>query len=181
MGQAPPPEVRSQVESLSLSEAVERLKTLAPEVASRVDLQNPVRVRRALERILAPTPSISLRLPPYHKLKLAIVPEPPETELRIARRVEAMVQNGWVQEVRNLRDAGYSPHDPGLRAIGYRTLWRHLDGGVELEEAKATTIAETRQYAKRQRSWLRSEPNLIRLEVDDAFAHAKRLVEMELS
>lgn len=181
MGSLPPSDLRDALSEMELSELVERLKALSPDVAETVDLKNPVRVRRALERILAPSPSISWRLPPFRRIKLAIVPEPGDTDSRIARRVEGMLQREWVQEVRNLRDQGYSPHDPGFRAIGYRTLSRYLDGEVELNEATATTIAETRRYAKRQRSWLRSEPNLVRLDLDDAYADAMRRVEMTLT
>jgi tRNA dimethylallyltransferase len=107
-------------------------------------------------------------------LKLAIVPEPGDTELRVANRVRSMVHNGWVREVEGLRDAGFGPDDPGFRALGYRTLWRHLAGEFGLEEATATTIAETRRYAKRQRTWLRSEPNLTELDRDDPLTAARR-------
>jgi tRNA dimethylallyltransferase len=71
-------------------------------------------------------------------------------------------------------DAGYSESDPGLRALGYRALWQHLNGEIELKEALATTIAETRRYAKRQRTWLRTEPNLVALDSGHALAHATR-------
>jgi len=85
-----------------------------------------------------------------------------------------MVQKGWVREVQQLKADGYSKSDPGLRALGYRAIWQHLDGEMELEEALATTIAETRQYSKRQRTWLRSEPNLVVLNGMDALSHATR-------
>ena len=84
------------------------------------------------------------------------------------------MQRGWLEEVRLLLEAGCSATDPGLRALGYRALWRHLKGEIELKEAVATTIAETRQYAKRQRTWLRAEPNLVALDSGHALAHATR-------
>jgi len=180
MNPSPPTELREELSGLSVEELGERLRRLSPEAAERVDIKNPVRVIRAIERILVPSPSISWHLAPFRKIKLAIVPEPPSTDARIGRRVESMVQNGWVQEVRELRRRGYSAKDPGFRAIGYRQLCQYLDGEVELEEAKATTIAETRQYAKRQRSWLRSEPNLIAMELDGAHEESWRRIELEL-
>lgn len=180
MGQVPPSELREELMATPVEALATRLREEHPEVAARIDLQNPVRVRRALERILAPSPSIPLRLPEYAKLKLAIVPDVSETDARITRRAEQMVQNGWIQEVRNLVDLGYKSDDPGFRAIGYRTLCRYLDGEVELGDAVATTIAETKRYAKRQRSWLRSEPNLNQLNVDDALSDVMRRIELEL-
>ncbi len=75
-----------------------------------------------------------------------------------------MVQNGWVEEVQGLLNCGVTVADPAMRAIGYSEMAKAVLGQVELEEAIATTIAETRRYAKRQRTWLRSEPSVIRIE-----------------
>jgi len=180
MNSSPPTQLRQALSETPLDVLVARLRELSPDAAEKTDLRNPVRVIRAVERILAPSPSISWRLPPFRKLKLAIVPEPSDSDVRIARRVEAMVQNGWVQEVRELRGKGYGADDPGFRAIGYGSLCQYLDGKVELDEAKATAIVETRQYAKRQRSWLRSEPNLIALKLDDAYEDSWRHINWNL-
>jgi len=87
-----------------------------------------------------------------------------------------MVQNGWVKEVKELADAGYTLADPGLRALGYKAIWQHLAGEIGLEEAMATTIADTRKYAKRQRTWLRSESGLVVLDSDDALKQASNHV-----
>ncbi|AIE87924.1 tRNA (adenosine(37)-N6)-dimethylallyltransferase MiaA [Fimbriimonas ginsengisoli] len=179
MGDAPPAELREFLNAKPLERLVERLRELDPERAEKIDLQNRVRVQRSLERILAPSPSIGLALPPFCKAKLAVVPDVPITDERVARRIETMMQNGWVEEVRRIRSEGYSCEDPGLRAIGYRTLWRYIEKEVELGEAVATTIAETRRYAKRQRTWLRSEPNLIELDMGDALADARRHLNMQ--
>jgi tRNA dimethylallyltransferase len=72
-----------------------------------------------------------------------------------------MLHNGWIREIEGLRHEGFRQEDPGFRAIGYRTLWDHLERKISLEEATATTIVETRRYAKRQRTWLRTEPDLV--------------------
>jgi tRNA dimethylallyltransferase len=74
-----------------------------------------------------------------------------------------MVQNGWVREIQGLKEQGFCQEDPAFRAIGYRAFWDHLDRKISLEEAIATTIVDTRRYAKRQRTWLRKEPNLVEL------------------
>jgi len=174
MAQAPDPELRSRLDKKSLEELVDELKELDSELAMRADLRNRVRVQRAIERIRSPKPSVPVRLPPFDKYKFAVIRESDETASRISRRANDMVQKGWVREVQQLKADGYSKSDPGLRALGYRAIWQHLDGEMELEEALATTIAETRQYSKRQRTWLRSEPNLVVLNGMDALSHATR-------
>jgi tRNA dimethylallyltransferase len=161
---APDPELREELSTQPLEALVVRLQRVDPASAARIDLRNPARVQRALERALVPAPALSVVFPPFRRLKLACVPPQAELAGRIENRVDAMMQNGWVDEVAQLCASGYRPEDPGLRALGYRTLWRHLEGEVDLGEARATTIAETRRYAKRQRTWLRSEPNLVELD-----------------
>lgn len=172
MGHAPDPDLRLRLDQLSLEDLVKELLRLDEATALKVDLKNRVRVQRALERIYSPKPSVPVRLPPFQKCKYAVIRDSVETNDRITMRVESMMQRGWLDEVRGLLEAGYSEFDPGFRALGYRALWRHLKGEIELKEAVATTIAETRQYAKRQRTWLRAEPNLVALDSGHALAHA---------
>jgi tRNA dimethylallyltransferase len=88
-----------------------------------------------------------------------------------------MVQNGWVEEVRRLMGEGIPKTAPGLRAIGYRALYEHLEGIMALNAALEGINTETRQYAKRQRTWLRTEPNLRVLEGEPTTEHA---IEMAL-
>jgi tRNA dimethylallyltransferase len=143
-----------------LAPLVEELRRIAPESAARTDLRNPVRVRRALERALSPADPIVYRIPSFRKRKFALELPHETIRSRIARRTDEMVQNGWAQEVRRLRDRGYGPCDPGFRAHGYRAMYRHIQGEIALEEVVASTVSETVRYAKRQRTWLRSEPDL---------------------
>ncbi len=160
----PDPELRAQLEAdraaNGLGALVRRLEALDPKAAGSIDLQNPVRVRRALERALDPRPGLRVEIPNFRRFKVAIVPKPEITSARIDSRLDFMVYNGWVDEVRRLMGEGNPREAPGLRAIGYRSLYDHLLGMVSLPEAIETIRAETRQYAKRQRTWLRSEPNL---------------------
>ena len=77
---------------------------------------------------------------------------------------------GFVDEVRQLRDRpGLTASHSSMRAVGYRQVWGHLDGEYELPEARSRALAATRQLAKRQLTWLRSESghfSLNPLEVD---------------
>lgn len=141
---------------------------LPPEVAARTDLQNPVRVRRALERLAGPSPE-PFALPPFEVRKLALVPE--DGAERIRRRVAAMFDAGWADEVADL--ATDVPLDaPAFRAIGYREIALALRSGDDLQNAREKVTLETIRYAKRQRTWLRSEPRLQAWTGDDAGARA---------
>jgi tRNA dimethylallyltransferase len=89
---------------------------------------------------------------------------PPERSVlheRIAARFHEMMGEGFLDEVARLRARGDLTADlPSLRAVGYRQLWAHLDGAWDLATAVARGIAATRQFAKRQLTWLRAEPGL---------------------
>ena len=137
-----------------------QLRTQFPEMAATTDLKNRIRVTRALERCLAPKEKIQFSIPPFSKKKIAIVPEVINTELNIQQRTSLMLQNGWVNEVKELLNLGYRPGNPGFRAIGYTAIVDFLYGDITEEEMVGTIEAETRNYAKRQRTWLRSEPDL---------------------
>ena len=174
MGQAPSVELRESLNARTLESLVEELLNVSPELAGTLDLRNRVRVQRAIERIQSPKPSVPVHLPPFKKRKLGVIRDTEETFERIAKRTEAMMQKGWVQEVQTLMSHGYRIQDPGFRALGYGAIWKSLSGEIDLEEAQATTIAETRKYAKRQRTWLRSEPNLLILDSGNALHDAMR-------
>jgi len=162
---SPAPELRAV---LMAREAQEGLKSLtdeltrrAPEISSRVDLANPVRVRRALERLDSEPAQKPADLPPFLTTKLVLQPDKNELTALIEIRMHTMVQNGWLEEVESLKRLGFGPGDPGFRALGYTALWQHLAGTVALKDALESTVMDTRRYAKRQRSWLRSEPNAL--------------------
>ena len=76
---------------------------------------------------------------------------------RIARRVDRMLEAGLVDEVRGLLGAGHAPGEPGMSATGYPEIAAHLAGELTLEEAAAAIRAATRRYARRQRTWLRTQ------------------------
>jgi tRNA dimethylallyltransferase len=126
---------------------------------TKVDRMNPVRVRRALLKLDSPLQS-PVVLPPFRILKVALVPSTNELERNITQRVDQMVQTDWLGEVDRLKRAGYQLSDPAFRAIGYADMWKVLAGDLDLNEATERIVNATRQYAKRQRTWLRSEPNL---------------------
>jgi tRNA dimethylallyltransferase len=168
MSGPPDPELRATLNERFVQEGlqslVDDLISRDPTAGERVDLKNPVRVTRALERTMVPKVNIEFRLPPFRKVKFAIR-HPVETiNSRIYERTWEMIRNGWLEEVEALRQKGYGPNAPGFRAHGYRELWRVLEGQLSLEAAVESIVLQVRRYAKRQRTWLKTEPGLIVLE-----------------
>jgi tRNA dimethylallyltransferase len=170
MQESPNPALRAELnaalEQKGLTFLVQELEKLDSDAFERVDRANPVRVIRAIERAKGEKSAVSFNLPPFRRTKFALDPPSNELSNRIEYRTREMVQNGWALEIERLREQGFRPEDPGFRAIGYRAMWDVVEGRRDLENAIADTIVETRQYAKRQRTWLRSEPNLIRLSAE---------------
>ena len=86
---------------------------------------------------------------------------PPDRALlheRLARRLDAMMAGGFLDEVRRLRDRGdLTAAHSSMRAVGYRQLWAHLEGHYDLAEGLRRALAATRQLAKRQLTWMRGE------------------------
>ena len=147
------------------------LSRVDPAAAARIGPGDAQRIQRALEVFALsgrpisawqrdrPPPRLPLRV-----LKLVLVPgERATLHARIARRFDAMLQAGFLDEVRGLRALpqlrGHpAPLDlPALRAVGYRQAWEHLDGASSAAEFRDRAIFATRQLAKRQLTWLRGE------------------------
>lgn len=160
----PDPKLRKQLEddqnSNGLEALVEQLQQIAPEKAGQIDLKNPVRVRRALEIALTPREAISVQLPPFQKHKFALVPADLELKSAIHSRTQNFLQQGWIEEVENLLAQGIPKSAPGLRAIGYHNVIEYCSGNTDLQSLVELINNQTWQYVRRQKTWLRSEPQL---------------------
>ena len=142
-----------------------RLASLDPISAARLNVNDIQRVQRALEVIaLSGRPMSELlgasksRLP-YRILKLALLPnDRAPLRQRIAERVDTMLESGLVAELERLRvRPSWAADLPSMRAVGYRQGWPYLEGTCSLEDFRIKAIHATRQLAKRQITWLRSE------------------------
>lgn len=103
---------------------------------------------------------------------------------RLARRFDAMLAAGLLDEVRALRARGdLHPDLPSMRSVGYRQAWEHLDGRCDAGTMRERAVAATRQLAKRQLTWLRALPGRAVIECDgpDAPRRAAGIVEQLLS
>lgn len=142
-----------------------RLRERDPQAAQRIGPDDAQRIQRALEVMAITGKPLSAQqggLPSpfgYRVLKLALIPgDRAVLHERIAQRMDAMIAQGFLDEVRALRARGdLHPDLPAMRAVGYRQAWQHMDGEFDAGEFRDRAIFATRQLAKRQLTWLRSE------------------------
>jgi len=137
----------------------DRLVVLDPEAAQRIDPRNLRRTIRALEVILKTGQKFSTQRSKgksrYRLLQLGITRPRPELYARIDARIQAMLEEGFVEEVQGLLDAGYDPDLPSLSAIGYRQIIDYLQGEIDLDEAIVLMKRITRQFVRRQANWFK--------------------------
>jgi tRNA dimethylallyltransferase len=105
----------------------------------------------------APAAAAALAPAPARILRLVCLPPRPALYAACDARLRAMVENGALEEVRALRALDLDPRLPVMKALGVRELGRHLDGALSLDDAIAQTQQATRNYAKRQMTWLRTQ------------------------
>lgn len=159
----------------------QQLTKIDPVAAARINANDSQRIQRALEvhRISGKTLSDwqatdAPRQNDYSFTKIALVSESRQLlHERIAGRLQTMIDGGFLEEVRTLMATPeLTPDHPSMRAVGYRQFWSHLEGNYDFQEATTKTLAATRQLAKRQLTWLRSEDglNVVDPLAGDAFA-----------
>jgi len=166
-----------------------QLARVDPATAARLPPNDSQRIQRALEVWRASGRPLSS----FHTTRRDAAKDLPLIALepasrawlheRIAARFDAMLEAGFVDEVRRLRARGdLHPGLPSMRCVGYRQAWAALDAG-DLAPLRETGIAATRQLAKRQLTWLRSMParHVVACDApgaaDDVIALARRLLE----
>ncbi len=155
----PTPEIRSRLQQMPIAEKRAQLQLLDPDYYHRVDLRNPVRLQRALEvcymtgrpysHVLAdhrPT------LRPFDVEVRVLRPNPEELRYKINLRVDQMMQEGLLNEVRTLLPYR---HLNTLNTVGYRELFPVLDGTRDLSDAVAEIKLNTWHYARKQLTWCR--------------------------
>lgn len=154
----------------------ERLKAIDPVAADRIHPNDPQRIQRALEihqlTGRSMTDVIADNPPPPKDFDVIPVLVAPQDRARLAERIsqrfEAMLKKGLIEEVQALKDRGDLHLDlPSMRAVGYRQVWEHLEGNASFEEMRTRGITATRQFAKRQMTWLRKESFPLELESED--------------
>ena len=159
----PDPALRAALETVLAEQGREelfrRLAERDPATAAVIDPQNPRRLLRALEIVLL-TGRSKVELegadpPPYAILQIGLTRPRPALYARIDRRVEQMVEAGWVGETARLIDQGYAPTLPAMTSLGYREIAAYLRGEMDLEAAVARIQVETHRYVRHQMTWFR--------------------------
>ena len=167
-------EVRIELNQKLKREGIEVLKAelleADPEYYFQVDLSNPQRVIRALEVIKSTGKPFSTfrkgerRPRPFKVVKIGL--ERPRDQLydRINQRVDKMIGDGLLDEVKSL-----TSHEKvtALQTVGYKELFRHINGEITLEEAVELIKRNTRRYAKRQLTWFKKDNELHWFHPDD--------------
>jgi len=165
------PAVRAQLERVEdVSELWTRLGELDPVAATRIEPANRRRIVRALEVTVGSGRPFSsygpgLQAYPPSDVRLLGLRWPRDAlAARIERRVEAMMAAGLLDEVERLAGRGLSR--TAAQALGYKELLAHLHGQVGLDEAVATIVRRTRQFAVRQERWFRRDPRVRWFDID---------------
>lgn len=146
-----------------------RLLKVDPVAGERIHPNDQQRIQRALEvyeltgkALTTLHKEAQLDALPYRLMKIALIPENREWIRELAKiRFEKMLQQGFMDEVKKL----YAREDlhadlPSMRSVGYRQAWDYLEGRLDADEMKQRAVIATRQLAKRQMTWMRSEPNI---------------------
>ena len=169
------PEVRAELENELETVGPEalhrRLQELDPAAATKMEPTNGRRIVRALEVCLGGGRTFSSYgpgvdvYPPSRVRQVALRWDRDVLARRIESRVLTMVEAGLLDEVTNLHATGLSP--TAAQALGYKEMIDHLEGRTSLDEAVATTILRTRQFAVRQERWFRRDPRIEWFTVED--------------
>jgi tRNA dimethylallyltransferase len=168
---APQIELRSQLSSLGQTQLYNFLKQVDAIASEKIHPNDQVRTLRALEVFYVTGCPISEQQgenpPDYPILQIGL--DCSDWNLlnrRIAQRTEQMLAAGWETEVRTLYEK-YGSDLPLLNTLGYQEITQYLAGDISLSQAKDLTILHTRQFAKRQRTWFRADPEIEWFDADD--------------
>ena len=150
----------------------DRLREIDPVSAERIHPNDPQRLQRALEVYELTGKTLTALWAeqkqdvqcnfPYRVQSLAVAPEERKVlHDRIEKRFRIMLEQGFLDEVKSLKDRGdLHLNMPSMRSVGYRQVWQYLDGDYDYDEMVDRGIFATRQLAKRQITWLRSWQDL---------------------
>jgi tRNA dimethylallyltransferase len=156
---------RQKLEQEGISVLYDELRKQDPELAQELKPNDKQRISRALE--VFETTGQSIRkfqhqtgaplIDTKHSKKIILMPERPILHDRIKTRFHKMMNEGAIDEVKNILAANINPNHTSIKAIGVREISRYLDGDISLDDAIELSVIATRQYAKRQSTWFRNQ------------------------
>lgn len=146
----------------------QRLRKYDRDTAAKLHPNDAYRIIRALETVEATGKSISdyhrehkFGETPFHVLKIGLTIERDLLYDRINQRVDAMIQDGLLDEVKSLLRKGFSPDLKSMQSIGYRHMLDHLQTRLPWDECIRTMKRDTRRYAKRQLTWFNADSEIV--------------------
>lgn len=158
--------IRKDLEKKSLEELQEILKALDLQAYNEIDLNNKLRLVRAIEVCKITGGKFSelrvknIKKNNYNFLKVFLTRNREELYERINKRVDIMIQKGLVEEAKKVYN-NYENSLYKISTIGYKELFNYFEGKVSLEEAIEDIKRESRRYAKRQMTWFRKEKDYL--------------------
>jgi len=195
IGQGPPASkvIRAELEQTPLPQLLEELAVQDPETFGRIDRRNRRRIVRALEVIRITGKPFSVQRAPWRLGPSADTKSPivlialertrEDLNRQIYERVEQMFALGLVTETEQLLAKGLAENPNASSALGYRQVIDYLQGGLSLNETKELVKIKTRQFAKRQMTWLRHQLPVewIRIEPDASLESVAVMIERYLA
>lgn len=190
LGDAPPGDafLRLELEALPLPDLLKELEERDPATFQAIDQKNHRRVLRAVEVIRLTGRPFSVQRAPWTRPVVTgsasprffgLARTPSDLQDRIDARVDQMFERGLVKETEALLVRRLDQNQTAMQAIGYRQVVEHLRGERSLSDTIGLVKLRTRQYAKRQRTWFRRQPQIEWLLVSSQETHeaiAERLI-----
>lgn len=171
------PAYRRELEQLAGQQGNETLYRMLvktdPEAAKELHPNNVKRVIRALEYHRLTGQKISVhnqeqrkKASPFDAYYFVLTMERAKLYERISLRVDLMLEQGLIEEVKKLKEMGLTKEDVSMQGLGYKEILAYLEGEMTLEDAVYTIKRDTRHFAKRQMTWFRREKDVIWIDCD---------------
>lgn len=184
--------LREELEKKAREEGAESLHALLekadPQAAAQIHPHNVKRVIRALEFNRKTGQKISehnererQKESPYNFAYFVLTDDRKALYERIDRRVDKMMEQGLLEEVRRLKDRGLPRDSVSMQGLGYKELFAYLEGEYPLEEAVRIIKRDTRHFAKRQLTWFRRERDVVWIDRQENEQDERKILESMLS
>lgn len=174
--------VREELAEKGLTQMYEKLRRQDPEYADVLNPNDAYRITRALVMIAGSGKTVTeLRAGfqrqafPYPLLKLGVQASREQLLPRIEQRTREMFAQGFLEEVRTLKEEGYASWAP-MQSVGYKECLMHLNGEITFEQLIALVNEKTLQLAKKQRTWFKRDPEIHWLDLNDPLPEAQKLI-----
>jgi tRNA dimethylallyltransferase len=165
--------LKKEADTMGTDALYQRLQKCDPKAAAKIHFNDAFRIIRALEIFETTGQPISahhqehrLASPLFDVLKIGLYRHRDVLYERINRRVDLMVEEGLVDEVKSLRKRGYSPELKPFQSIGYRHILDFFEGRLSWDDTLQTLKQDTRHYAKRQLTWFNADSQVKWIDAD---------------